>query len=88
MNDLTHPLQIYAAISGELDYQTRKWGSVTEHPHTVGEWLLIVEEELSEAKHAWVKGHDDDALRELLQVAAVAVSCMVQHGVVEREEKS
>ena len=85
MSEITHPIVVYAAISEELDYQTRKHGSITDNPHTVGEWLLIVEAELAEAKHAWLKAGDADALRELLQVASVAVACMTQHGVVPRQ---
>lgn len=74
---------IYPAIDRERDYQDRKWG---DKPHTVAEWLLIAEAELAEAKLAWVKGiGDGDALLELLQVIAVVVACLEQHGVVERE---
>ena len=73
---------IQQAISRERDYQDEKWG---DNPHSVGEWLLIVEAELSEAKRAWVKNEgNEDALKELLQAVAVGVACMEQHGIVER----
>ena len=71
---------VYAAIDRERDYQDRKWG---DKPHTVGEWLLIMEAELAEAKRAWAKG-DDDAKRELLQVIAVGVAALEQHDIIER----
>lgn len=75
---------VFAAINHERDYQDEKWGN---NPHTVGEWLLIVEGELEEAKHAWRKGAgDNDALCELLQVIAVGVACLEQHGVIGRDE--
>jgi hypothetical protein len=76
---------VFAAIDRERAWQELKWGTNTEHPHTVGEWLLIVEAELAEAKQGWVKGQGDyDALRELVQVAAVAVAALEQHGAPER----
>ncbi|MEW6048847.1 MAG: hypothetical protein AB1609_20615 [Bacillota bacterium] len=80
-------LDVFRAIQSERRYQDAKWGSIDEHPHSVGEWLLILGSELNEAMDAWVRhGGDRDALREILQVAAVAVACLEQHGVVEREE--
>ena len=75
--------KVYVAISRERAYQDRKWGT---HGHSVGEWLLILESELAEAKQGWVKGKGDgEALAEILQVAAVAVACLETHGVVERK---
>ncbi|MCB0063989.1 MAG: hypothetical protein KDE19_17825 [Caldilineaceae bacterium] len=75
--------EIINAIVRERIYQNRKWGN---KPHTVGNFLLIMEGELEEAKQAWRKGTGDaDALREILQVISVGVACLEQHGVVERE---
>lgn len=83
----TTQLEIIAAIVRERDHQTRKHGSIEEHPHTVGEWLLIMEAELAEAKQAWCKGSGDEgALREMLQVVATGFAAMEQHGVAERED--
>jgi hypothetical protein len=77
--------EVFQAITRERIYQDVKWGTLAQHPHTVGEWLLIVEAELNEAKQGWVKGKGDaEALRELVQVAAVVVAALEQHGVVER----
>lgn len=73
---------VYIAVSRERAYQDHKWGTIQEHPHTVGEWLLIAEHELQEAKEAWCTGRGDaGALEELLQVIAVGVACLEQHGV-------
>jgi hypothetical protein len=70
---------IVQAIVHERAYQQARWDDA---PHTVGEWLLIVEAELLEAKQAWVKGHGNhEALTELVQVLAVGVACLEQHGV-------
>lgn len=86
--DITLRAEIYAAIDRERAYQTRKWGTIADHPHEVGGYLLIAKKELDEAIEAWVKARDGDAgaLRELLQVVAVGVACMEQHGVVERSQ--
>lgn len=76
---------VFAAIDRERTWQEHKWGTNSEHPHSVAEWLLIIESELNEAKQAWVKGSDDVvALSELIQVAAVAVAALEQHGAPER----
>ena len=77
---------IFNAIDRERQYQDKKWGTIESRPHSVAEWLLILESELTEAKQAWIKKNGDhSALMELVQVAAVAVACLEQHGVVERE---
>ena len=79
---MTTRKDIHAAIGRERGYQDRKWGN---NPHTVGEWILILEAEIRESKDAWVKkGGDVSALAEILQVAAVAVAALEQHGIVER----
>lgn len=76
--------EIIEAIRREREYQDQKWGV---KPHTVGNFLLIMEGELEEAKQGWRKGTGDtDALRELLQVIAVGIACLEQHGVVERAQ--
>lgn len=74
---------VFAAIDRERLYQDAKRG----RPLDLGAWLTVLRAELAEAEQAWVKGHPDDreALREVLQVAAVAVAAMEQHGVCERE---
>jgi NTP pyrophosphatase (non-canonical NTP hydrolase) len=78
---------IIDAIIRERMYQDRKWGTIEQHPHTVGEWLLIMKGELDEAILAWQKGKGDaGALKELLQVVAVGFAAMEQHGAIERVE--
>lgn len=69
----------------ERDYQDNKWGNVREHGHTIGEWVIILEGELAEAKQAILKGGTgrDSVLSEIVQVAAVAIACLEQHGTGE-----
>mgnify|MGYP001579815676 FL=1 len=82
MLDPTRFQPVLAAILRERAYQEEKWST----NHTVGEWLLILEAELAEAKEGWVKGKGNaDALREILQVVAVGCACLEDHGVIERK---
>jgi len=77
-----------AGIAVERQYQNLKWGSPNASgPHSVAEWLLIIESELAEAKDGWVDhGGERRALEELVQVAAVAVAALEQHGVYHEQK--
>lgn len=78
--------EVLEAIKRERKYQDQKYGQLEDRAMSVGDWILVLEEEVAEARLAWVKGYSEDALREILQVATVAVAAILQHGVVEREE--
>lgn len=78
--------EVLEAIKREREYQDQKYGRLENRTMSVGDWILVLEEEVAEARLAWVKGRSEDALREILQVATVAVAAVLQHGVVEREE--
>ena len=71
------------AIVQERDFQDIKFGLGSEH--TLGEWILIAEAELAEAKHAIIKGGTGrNSLRsELIQTAAVLLAALEQHGVTD-----
>jgi len=71
------------AITRERQFQDNKWGSIEEHGHTLGEWLLIAEAELAEAKNALIKGGEGrNSLRsEIIQTLAVLVAALEEHGV-------
>jgi hypothetical protein len=74
--------QVFAAIDRERTYQSNKWGG---QPRTVQEWLLIIEQELAEAKLAWVKSEKiEEALCEILQIAACCTAACEQNGLHER----
>lgn len=77
--------QVGIAIGRERIYQDQKHGSLAEHGHTLGEWILIAEAELEEAKEALIKGGSgrDSVRSELVQVAATIVACLEQHGLSE-----
>jgi len=78
--------RIRSAVERERRHQDRKHGTIEEHPHSVGEWLLIMEKELREAKDRWFHFEGNPTtLREVLQVVATGFACMGQHGIHERE---
>lgn len=56
-------------IIEEMERQEKKWGHVQKD---ITGWLLVIEAELQEAKHAWIKQTTGKhSLRnELIQVAA------------------
>jgi hypothetical protein len=70
-----------AAIESERDYQQRRW---TSHTHTVGEYLLLMEKCLNDAKRQWHANGDQAALAEIRQVATLGVNAMDEHGVSRR----
>ncbi len=75
--------ETHEAIATERAYQEKKW---PEHRHTVGEWILIMDKCMADAKRAYVTGHgDDSALHEIRQVVAVGVAAMDQCGALLRE---
>lgn len=81
----TQERTVFEAILREREYQDKKYGRVgVDRQPTIGDWILILEEEVSEARLAQVKGRASEALCEILQVATVAVAALMQHGVMER----
>ncbi len=72
------------AISTERERQDAKHGRLTEHGHTVPEWLLIIERKLQQAKDEWyvhdgLRATQEPAVRRVLQIAATATACLEQH---------
>lgn len=76
---------VFAAIADEREYQDHKWGTIEQHPHSVAEWVLVLEKKVNDAKREWVSGSGNvGVLFEVLKVAGVAVACLEQHGIVQR----
>jgi hypothetical protein len=78
-------IRVTNAIAMERGYQDIKWGPIELNGHTLGEWLLILEAELLEAKVALIKGGEGrDSIRsELIQIAAVTIAALEQHGITD-----
>ncbi len=77
--------RIYAAVDRERAFQDKKWGDVYTHGHSLQDWLNIMMKELGEAAIELTQGDSLNARRELLQVVAVGVAALEQHGVEERD---
>ena len=77
-----------AAILTERNFQDVKWRPISESGHTLGEWILIAEAELAEAKMALIKGGSgrNSVRAELVQTAAVILAALEQHGVVDEHD--
>lgn len=77
--------QVFAAIESERDYQDRKWGTPSEHPHEVGGYLTLMQVHLRRAREAWAGANSDtEALESLRKVLALGVACAEQHGIRAR----
>lgn len=78
------------AFGNERDFQDKKHGNLKVAPHTIGEWILLIEAELQEAKEACIKGGKgrNSVLSEIIQVGALAMACIEQHGTGEIEKRS
>lgn len=73
---------VWGAVCAERKYQDCKWGTIEDVPHDLGTWYLLIEAELREVREALVKGGSgrDSARAELVQVAALCVAALEQHG--------
>lgn len=74
-------VQVQIVIDSEREYQKRKWG---DPPHTVTEWILILDKLNADVKQAWFTEGDAAALKEIRQLTAVGVACMEQHPTATR----
>jgi hypothetical protein len=74
--------QVFELIKNERIHQDNKWGTIDERSHEIAGWLLILRKELEEAEIGWCKNLEGkhSSLRELVQVAAVAIACLQQYG--------
>lgn len=64
---------VYKIIQAERDKQDKMWG---EQNHGKYEWLTILIEEVGEAAESALENHDSNYIKELVQVAAVAVAAI------------
>ena len=76
---------VFQEIILERIYQDSKWGTIEDHPHEVGSWLVIMDRLLAKAKNGYMTSVGDyTALNEIRQIVAVGIACMEQHGVPSR----
>ena len=77
---------VYDAIDTERYHQQQKWGTIENHPQSVGGYLTLMRVHLTNAEAAWAKTDTDkDALKCLRKVLALGVACGEQHGLPKRD---
>lgn len=80
---------VFDAIGTERTYQELKWGTLQEHPQSVGAYLTLMRVHLADAEAAWAKSNSDTvALDRLRRVLAIGVACGEQHGMPKRDYSS
>lgn len=72
--------EVFDLIREERGYQILKYGETRKL--SVGDYITILKAEIDEAAHGFVKNRTgrDSAIMEILQVAAVAVAALEEHG--------
>lgn len=85
-------MDVYDVIDTEREYQQARWNehtTVSGGKHSVEEWIMYIEDYLSEAKHILSRGARQDtdktAMGIMRKVAAMAVACMEEHGAEPRK---
>jgi hypothetical protein len=77
--------EVYAAVDAEFDDAA----SFVIPEHTLGEFILMLNESAVQARRKWSEGGEGpdgfpESLHEVRKIAALAVRCMVQHGTPKR----
>jgi hypothetical protein len=81
--------RVFEAINGERYYQETKWGTLEQHPQSVGAYLTLMRVHLTRAENAWAGANNDmEALDCLRKVLAIGVACGEQHGMPRRQDKA
>jgi hypothetical protein len=83
---------VYKLIDGERDYQNKRWDDVIPsgtHTHTPEEWIVYMEDYLSEAKHILSRNEAPGcyfaAMAIIRKVTAMGVAAMEQNETPTRE---
>lgn len=72
---------VFDAIGTERHYQELKWGTLQDHPQSVGAYLTLMRVHLADAEAAWARSSGDVmALDRIRRVLAIGVACGEQHG--------
>lgn len=83
--------KVYELIDGEREYQDAQWTKAgmtgTPNPLTVGEFILLMEDYLAQARKVWIQEAKPNTMSTVLvrKVAGIAVNCMEQHGAPSRK---
>lgn len=84
---------VFKSIESERNYQDARWNPETttsEGIHSLEEWIMYIEDYLSEAKHIISRSarqeSDEKVLHIIRKVAGMAVCAMEQHGAPPRPD--
>jgi hypothetical protein len=84
---------VYKVIDGERDYQDSMWNADTTASkglHTPGEFLLMMEHYIAEARRAYCSAGEPQATTKMLDrmrcVTGLGIACFEQNGVPARGE--
>lgn len=81
--------EVFVSIETERIYQELKWGTLEEHPQSVGAYLTLMRVHLADAEAAWARSNGNTAaLDRLRRVLAIGVACGEQHGIPKRDYSS
>ena len=85
--------EVYIAIDGERDYQddlagVKKWDEEDRVPaKSVGDFLLLLNVYIQRASVDYADNVGDHQPRKVIRkIAAIAVHCLEQNGVIERKD--
>lgn len=86
-------LKVYHILDGERNYQNDRWQkdiAAGKAKYTEYEWLIFIQDYLTEAIHLATRGNEVDDARIAVQnsirkITAMGVACMEQNGCPERE---
>jgi len=77
--------EVYKLIDGERDYQNKLWNSdttISQGQHSVAEWLVYMQDYLSQAMNVCTRHADpyarDEAMKIVRKIAGMCVCAMEQ----------
>lgn len=80
-------LEAINAIVEERNYQDNRWSSSSSMGHhETGAYITFLQRYLTEATLAITKDNEQSALNAIRKIGALAVACMEDNGVVNRNE--
>ena len=86
--------EVYKAIDSERWYQNEKWNentTDTKGEHSASEWLLYIQDYLTEAIHIVSRNPDPKATKDVMhsirKITAMGVAAMEQMGVENRSNE-
>lgn len=79
--------QVFEAISDERYYQDNLPETRTDYSdHTVGDYITMLHYYMGQLDEAWTMNAGDTAALDVMRkIAGIAVHCMEDHGIVERD---